>query len=106
VELRFRAENLLKLACDATYTDGLSPEVVAEFRMRMQALEAATDERDLLALDGWLHLTQLSDASLRHSMHVTAEWRLIIDFGDGDDERVAIIEAMVQLEKTTKEHRA
>jgi plasmid maintenance system killer protein len=106
LELRFRAARLATLAPDSNYTDGLPPGAVAAFRMRMQALQAATDERDLVALDVWLHLTRLSDASPRHSMLVTAEWQLIVEFGDGDDERVAVIEAMVQLEKTTKEHRS
>jgi hypothetical protein len=38
-------------------------------------------------------------------MRVTDEWQLIVAFEDGDDGRVAIVEALMEYPETNKERR-
>ena len=106
MELKFKADRLRKIAYEVGYTDGLPGDVVRALRMRLQALESASEERILFSLSPWLELEPLGADSSQYSMRVTDDWQLLLEFEDGDDERVAVIEAMVQPEKTTKEHRA
>lgn len=100
MELKFTTEGLRRFACIESYTDGLPPEVVTACRKRLQVLAAAPDETVLVALDAWLHLERSNDCEAQHVMHVMHVmdgWRLVIEFVDGADERVAIIHGMVHL---------
>jgi plasmid maintenance system killer protein len=106
VDLKFSADRLRKLAYDRGFTYGLPVEVVTAYRMRMQAIESAPKESVLFSISAWLRLERIPHDSGHYSMHVTEDWQLLLGFEDGADERVAVVEAMVQLQKTIKEPRA
>ena len=103
MELRFKAEHLRKLACDSSYDGDLPLTVVTAFRKRLQVLQAAREEQILLALGKWLQIKRRNSGSAHHSIQITDEWQLLLEFEDGAEERVAVIEAMVP---TEKEHRS
>src|SRR2546426_9794244 len=100
MELKFKAERWRRLALEPGYTAGFSPAVVTAYRKRIQVLRAAPREQALFALSAWLRMEKPTDTSAHHSMRVTDEWQLLLEFENGQKERVAIIAAMVQLERT------
>ena len=50
MEVRFKKEELDRLETDLKFDAGFAQEVVRKFRMRMQLIRAAEDERDFYAL--------------------------------------------------------
>jgi plasmid maintenance system killer protein len=105
MELKFMTERWQRLAYESEYTAGLPRPVVRAFRARIQAIKAAPQEQVLLALGEWLQLRKSGDQPNLYCMPVTDDWQLLLAFQDGDDERVAVIEAMVKLEQQSPQER-
>lgn len=81
-----------RLEVDPTFDGGFSPAVVRAFRMRMQLIRAAVDERAFHALKS-LHFEKLSgNREGQHSMRLNSQWRLIVGFeGSAKKKLVCII---------------
>lgn len=91
MEVEFEDSSLLKLESDPTYDAGYDRAVVKAFRMRMQMIRAADDERAFRALKS-LHFEKLKgDRSGQHSMRLNDQWRLILKFKRLDDSKVVVI---------------
>ena len=91
MEVEFEGSSLLKLESDPTYDAGYDRAVVKAFRMRMQMIRAADDERAFRALKS-LHFEKLKgDRSGQHSMRLNDQWRLILKFKRLDDSKVVVI---------------
>jgi len=53
VDVLFRDDDLDRLETDARFTAGLPPEVVKAYRLRMQQIRAAPDEREFRERPSW-----------------------------------------------------
>jgi proteic killer suppression protein len=104
VLVRFKETVLERLDWDRVFTAGFPQPVVRAFRGRIQVIRAAPQEKALLQLTS-LQIKRCGNNGTQHSMRVTDEWQLIVVFEDGEDGRVAMVEAMMEYPKTSKEHR-
>ena len=69
----------------------LGPDVISQFRRKMQIVAAARDERDLYALRG-LRLEKLAgDRAGQHSMRLNDQFRLIVQFTTDDEGRLVTV---------------
>lgn len=69
-----------------------SEAIIRAFRLRMQTIRGALDERDFYALKS-LHFERLQgNRSHQHSMRLNKQYRLILEFtGDAPDKTVVIV---------------
>ena len=68
---------------DADFTGGFADNIVRAFRMRMQAIRAATNETDFYALKS-LHFEKLKgNRKNQHSMRLNQQFRLIVEIEKG-----------------------
>lgn len=91
MEVRFLDASLDRLETDARYDAGFSAAVVRAYRMRIQMIRAAPDERAFYQLKS-LHFEKLKgDMASAHSMRLNGQWRLILRFEDGSRGKVVLI---------------
>src|SRR6266550_236104 len=92
MEVRFRDASLDQLETDPEYTGGYDQAIIRAFRLRMQMIRAAQDERTFYELKS-LHFEKLKgDRSHQHSIRLNKQWRLILEFdGSGSAKVVCII---------------
>jgi toxin HigB-1 len=92
MEVRFGDASLDRLETDPQYTGGYDQAIIRAFRLRMQTIRAAQDERTFYELKS-LHFEKLKgDRSHQHSMRLNKRWRLILEFdGSGLAKVVCII---------------
>jgi proteic killer suppression protein len=92
MEVRFEDASLDRLETDPEYAGGYDQAIVRAFRLRMQMIRAALDERAFYELKS-LHFEKLKgDRSHQHSMRLNKQWRLILEFdGSGSTKIVCII---------------
>ena len=78
MEVEFEDEQLRRLERDTRLDAAYAPGIAAKFRLRMQVIRNAPDERDFYALKS-LHFEKLKgDFDGCHSMRLNAQWRLIL----------------------------
>jgi proteic killer suppression protein len=92
MEVQFRDARLDRLETDPEYSGGYDQAIVRAFRLRMQMIRAAPDERTFYELKS-LHFEKLKgDRSHQHSRRLNSQWRLILEFdGSGSAKVVCII---------------
>jgi toxin HigB-1 len=91
MEVQFRNAVLERLESDAKFSGGYSPALVRTFRMRMQLIRAAEDERALYALKS-LHFEKLKgNRSDQRSLRLNDQWRLILEFEQSEKEKVIYV---------------
>jgi proteic killer suppression protein len=79
MDVQFDDADLDRLEIDASFTAGLEASTVKGFRKVMQAIRAATDERDFYAMKS-LHFEKLQGSrSHQRSFRITIKWRLIVE---------------------------
>jgi proteic killer suppression protein len=94
MEVRFRDASLDRLETDPDYTGSHQQEIVRAFRLRMQMIRAASDERTFYALKS-LHFEKLKGGRAhQHSMRLNNQWRLILEFDDSGSTKVVCIVAI------------
>ena len=94
MQCRFRDKDLERLYTDPTFLGGFAPELVALFRRRVQALFAATDERDLYAHKS-LHYEHLhGKRQHQRSIRLNQQWRLVLEVEPTASGRVLVIVAL------------
>lgn len=93
MNFRFADDDLKRLYIDIDCTLGHSRPIVLAFRKRMQAIQAAPDERAFYAQKS-LHFEKLKGArNHQHSMKLNAQWRLILEFeGKGPSKTVIVVD--------------
>ena len=80
MEVEFADQSLHRLECDRSYDGSYGRDVVRAFRMRIQLIRAAADERDFRAMKS-LHFEKLKgDRAGQYSMRINQQWRLILKF--------------------------
>ncbi len=93
MEVEFDDPDLDELETDPKAEAGYAPAVVRGYRKVIQAIRAATDERDLYQLRGLGFETLKGDRQDQHSLRLGKQWRLIIELrGKGATKKVGVIE--------------
>ena len=83
LEVVFRDRGLHVLATDKNARSGYPQAVEKKYRLRIQQIATAQDERDFYAHTS-LHFEKLKgDRSHQYSMRINDQWRLIVEF-EGD----------------------
>lgn len=91
MEIEYEDESLSRLELDASYDGGYDRAIVRAFRMRIQLIRAARDERAFYALKS-LHFEKLKgDRAGQHSMRLNAKWRLILAFREADSGKTVVV---------------
>lgn len=93
MEVEFDDPDLDELETDPKAGAGYAPAVVRGYRKVIQAIRAATDERDLYQLRGLGFEKLKGDRQDQHSLRLNKQWRLIIELrGKGATKKVGVIE--------------
>lgn len=93
MEVAFDDANLDRLETDSQFTAGLSQENVRLYRMRMQQIRSAIDERDFYNLKSLRFEKLKGDREGQCSMRLNLQWRLILEIrGKHPCKVIAIIE--------------
>jgi len=79
METEFVSDDLDKLETDENFTGGYAREIVKAFRKRMQAIRAAADERDLIAVRGNRFEKLKGGRSHQHSLRINDQMRLVVE---------------------------
>jgi proteic killer suppression protein len=79
MDVEFADPMLDRLEVDAQFQAGHVDPVVRGFRKVMQAIRAATDERDLYASKGLRFEKLKGNRSHQRSLRINQQWRLIIE---------------------------
>ncbi len=92
MEVEFDDDDLDQLDTAPSFTAGWLPAIVRAFRMRMQIIRAAPDERDFYAHKSW-HFERLQgQRQHQHSLRLNDKYRLILELeGSGREKRVRIM---------------
>ncbi len=90
-EVLFKDKKLEQLESDATYDGGFQSGVVKAFRKRMQQIRSATDERDFYNLKSLRFEKLKGDRKHQHSMRLNDQWRLILEIGGNNPNKVIMI---------------
>lgn len=78
MEVEYENDELERLEEDGAFSGGYDQGVVRAFRMRMQLIRAAADERAFYAMKS-LHFEKLKgDRAEQYSMRLNSQWRLIL----------------------------
>ena len=92
VNVEFGDDDLDRLETDPTYEAGLPPGIVRSFRMRVQFIRNAPDERDFYKLKSMRFEKLQGNRSHQYSMRLNDQWRLVVEFvGKGPNKVVRII---------------
>jgi len=93
MEVEFDDDDLNRLEIDAQFTAGFSQEIVRAYRMRMQQIRSALDERDFYRLKSLRFEKLKGDREGQHSMRLNVQWRLIVELrGEAPCKVVALVE--------------
>ena len=91
MEVRFADKDLDKLETDPRFDAGYPQEVVRKFRLRMQLIRQAEDERDFYAMKS-LHYEKLKGKrSHQRSMRLNQQWRLVLTIEQARDQKVVVV---------------
>lgn len=91
MEFDFKDPKLERLYTDSAFTGGYPAAIVRLFRMRVQIIDAAPDERDFYALKS-LHFEQLKgDRAGQYSMRLNKQWRLILEFKKSPKKKTVVV---------------
>lgn len=92
LDVVFRDQGLYELATDKNARSGFPQAIEKKFRLRIQQIVSAVDERDLYSLKS-LHFEKLKgDRSHQHSIRLNDQWRLIVEFeGEAPNKRIVIV---------------
>jgi proteic killer suppression protein len=92
LEVVFRDRGLYELATDKNARSGYPQGVEKKFRLRVQQIMSAVDERDFYGLSSLRFEKLKGERSHQHSMRLNDQWRLIIEFeGNAPNKRIVIV---------------
>jgi len=95
MKIRYEDARLERLAKDRSFTNGFSKELVNTYRMRIQQIDDALDERDFYRWKA-LHFEKLKgDRKGQYSMRLNKQWRLILRLEQGANGKWAVIVEIV-----------
>jgi toxin HigB-1 len=88
----FRDRGLRELTTDKNARSGYPQSIEKKFRLRMQQIVAAQDERDFYLHASWNFEKLKGDRSHQHSIRLNDQWRLIVELErDAPNNRIVIV---------------
>lgn len=91
---RHTTKTLQRIDEDADFNGGYSVNLVRAFRMRMQAIRAASNENDLRSLKS-LHFEKLmGDRKHQYSMRLNSQFRLIFQIESSKQGNILVVLAI------------
>ena len=94
MEIVFQDDSLDRLETDAEYDGGLPAAVVRSYRKRLQAIRAASDERDLYAIRSHRFKKLKGKKSHQHAMRLNNQWRLVVEIREGSPKNLIAVIAV------------
>lgn len=91
MEVEFEDDDLRRMAYDPSFDMGLERGVVKAFRMRIQVIDAATDEREFYALVSWRFEKLKGDLAGKYSIRLNKQWRLLVRLDKRDSGKVVVV---------------
>lgn len=91
MDVEFIDGDLDRLETDDEFAAGYPKEIVRAFRIRMQAIRAATNEQDLYAFRGWRFKKLAGNRAHQRSIRLNDQWRLIVEVKQGASSNVMVI---------------
>jgi proteic killer suppression protein len=91
MDLEFNDDDLKRLATDPAYNHSFGANVVTAYRKRVQAIQAAVDERDFYAMKSLRFEKLKGKREHQHSMRLNDQWRLILEFRGKAPNKVVVI---------------
>ena len=93
MDVEFEDDELDDLETNPRATGGLPQGAVKGFRKAMQAIRAATDERDLYALRGLRFKKMAREREGQYSLRCNDQYRMFFRFEDtGTEKKVVVIQ--------------
>lgn len=91
MDILFENADLKRLEEDATYDAGFDRVIVKSYRMRLQLIRAAQDERVFYNLKS-LHFEKLKgNLDGLYSMRLNKQWRLLLKFRKDDSGNMVVV---------------
>lgn len=91
MDVIFDNDSLRKLEEDVAYDAGSDRSIVRSYRMRIQFIRAADDERAFYNMKS-LHYEKLKgDLNGFYSMRLNKQWRLILKYKEGDSGKLVVV---------------
>ncbi len=91
MEVSFANDELERLAHDAKYFAAYPHPAVKKYRMRIQLIRAAVDERDFYEMKS-LHFEKLKGKRKhQRSMKLNDQWRLVMEIKKGEPKNSVLI---------------
>ncbi len=87
MHVEFVNDDLDRLETDPAYTMRLGSPLVKAYRMRLQGIRAAVDERDLYAMKSWRFEKLAGARRHQHSLRLNGQYRLIVEIVKTDDQK-------------------
>lgn len=91
MEIEFRNADLDRLETDIGFDGGYGRNLVKAFRKRIQAIRAAVDERDLIAIRGNNFEKLKGNRSHQYSMRLNDQWRLILEIKTASPKNIVVV---------------
>ena len=91
MEIVFRSQELDKLETDPAFSAGYGKEIDKAYRKRIQAIRAATDERDLYAIKGNRFEKLKGGRAHQHSLRLNDKMRLVVEIESGTPKNKIIV---------------
>ncbi len=91
MEIEFEDDELRRLARDTHFTGGYDRAIVRAFRMRIQFIEAAPDERVFRDMRSLNFEKLVGDLAGLYSMRLNLQWRLLIKLRRETSGKVVVV---------------
>ncbi len=91
MDVEFGDQDLDRLETDADFNAGFSRAIVRAFRMRMQLIRDAVDERAFYKMKSLRFEKLKGSRSHQYSMRLNQQWRLIIELKKAAPKNIVVI---------------
>lgn len=95
MDVEFEDEALKRVEEELDYTAGWPPGIVKAFRMRMQFIRSAKDERDFMAWRALRFEKLKAELDGYHSMRLNDQWRLLVKLRKEQTGKVVVVVSIV-----------
>jgi proteic killer suppression protein len=91
MEIIFENDSLKKLEEDVTYDADFERAVVKSYRMRIQFIRSAQDERDFYSMKSLHYEKLIGDLQGYYSMRLNKQWRLLLKIRKENSENLVLV---------------
>lgn len=92
MKLTFRSDALRRLYIEQDFRGAFHPQIVRVYRMRIQYLIRARDERDIRAMKSLRYEKLSGNRKHQRSIRINDQMRIVMELtGSGDDREIEIV---------------